>query len=165
MVKCFRCPEYREQFNHGTNIYINCLRYFWNVENNFQQDNEGLIFRQHNNGYIIQTHGLEKEITNYHSTDELMNKHPNRVIINGFICCFYLLPKKDVVIDNGLKITNPKEEKDFYYFLNKYYKENNALYASIYNSANFCYIFCNEMREKGYDVYVGGVKYYDLTGK
>lgn len=172
LVKCFQCSEYREQFNHGTNIHINSLKYFWNVGNAFQQDNEGLIFRQHNNGYIIQTHGLEKEITNYHSVGELLNKHPNRLIcktsdfyvgINGFICCFYLLSKKDVQIGNNLKITNPQEEKDFYYFLKMYYNENNAFYASVYNSANFCTIFSNEMLEKGYNVCAGGVKYYDLT--
>lgn len=176
LVKCFSKDEYRKSFNAGTDIHIKSTGYFWKLENTFQQDLEGLIFRQSGEGYLIRTNSeFENVVRASSSLDDIKSKIPQYgeiltetenffTRIDGYICCFYLLPKSSVEFDNGeIRFLNSSEEKDLLYFLDRYYEESKALFASIYDAIPFRKIFCDGMLERGYEIITGGVKYEDLT--
>lgn len=54
LLKVFSKSDYMESFNNGS-VYLNSTSYFWNMENAFQQDKEGLVFQQSDKGYLIKT--------------------------------------------------------------------------------------------------------------
>lgn len=179
LVKCFETAEYRDSFNDGSNIYINSTRHFWNLENTFQKDREGLLFQQTGKGYIIKAKpGFEKIVEESSSSEEIKRRAVEEGVgevvcgitdtsarLEGYICCFYLLPKSEVSFTGTtLSILSEDERKDIAYFLEKYLEEtdNKDFYVSIYDANIFCKVFCSGMLQKGYGVTVGIVDYKDV---
>lgn len=178
LVKAFSNREYMESFNSGS-IYLKSTSYFWKLENTFQQDKEGLVYQQSDKGYLLKTKpGFEKIIVEVSSFNDLMNRVEKEnfgqvicetsdfsVRLDGYICCFYLLPKKDVAFDkNILSITNETAREDIAFFLEKYLDEptTNDFYVSIYDGVTFCNIFFERMEKIGFQVTYGMVKYNDI---
>lgn len=178
LVKVFSRQEYMKSFNEG-NVFLSSTQYFWDLENSFQQDKEGLIFQQSGKGYILKTvPEFEKIIITSSSVENLISRtnqdNLGEVIcetsdfllgINGYICCFYLLPKKDVIFNkNVMSITSKTEREDIALFLERYLNEleTKDFYVSIYDAVIFCNIFFKEMKEQGYKVTYGKVKYDDI---
>ena len=179
LVKCFKKSDFREGFNSGSNIYINSMGYYWKLENTFQQDHEGLVFQQEGEGYLIRaTPEFEDVIKAANSLEDikrgigklgeiLCETTDFFVSINGYICCFYLLSKKDTHLQNNImSLTNEKARNDFALFFNKYLEESEEdkpdFFASIYDATAFCNIFCSGMSNKGYAVTCRDVEYKDL---
>lgn len=179
LVKCFKKSQYREKFNSGENIHINSTGHFWNLENSFQQDHEAMIFQQPEKGFFLATKPeFEKLIKESSSFEEIKRKAEDKGLakvlfetlnvsfrIDGYICCFYLLPKAYVSFrKNIMSITSEKERKDIAYFIEKYINESNdnEFYASVYDANIFCNIFCNGMKNKGYKFITGIVDYKDV---
>jgi len=178
LVKAFSKPEYMNDFNSG-NIYLNSTNYFWNLENAFQQDKEGLVFQQSGKGFLIKAkEGFEKIIKSSSSLEEVLDRaekaNVGKVVcetsefsfrVNGYICCFYLLPKSDVIIkENIMSITSEIAREDIAFFLENYLNESttNDFYVSIYDAVVFYNIFAEEMKKKGYGLTYGIVKYKDI---
>lgn len=175
LVRCFENSEYRQDFNSGKTIYINSTSHFWNIENTFQQDFEGVIFRQVGEGVLFKAKpGFEKYIKSAKTYNEIRRKADEygeilgetdsfSLSINGYIYCFYLLPKSCVnFIDSKMFFTNEKAKKDFAYYLQKYLMENKDFYGCIYDATAFCNIFRNGMLSRGYNCGFGAVEYKDL---
>lgn len=173
LVKVFSKEKYMTDFNSGKNIYINSTNFFWKLENAFQQDEEGAIAHLPEGGYLIKT--TPDVIHNSNSLDEILNccneKNKGQILakasefslrLNGYICCFYLLPRKSVKFSkNTMSFRDARELKDFHLFLEKYIESsnNNDFYVSIYEPNTFCEIFFKGMKEKGYEIIYGKVKY------
>lgn len=173
LVKVFSKEKYMTDFNSGKNIYINSTSFFWKLENAFQQDEEGAIVRQSGRGYIIQT--TPDVIHNSNSLDEILKccneKNKGRILaqisettlkLNGYLCCFYLLPRKSVKFTKTtMSFIDERELKDFHLFLEKYIESSNDIdfYVSIYEPNTFCEIFFKGMKDKGYEIVCGKVKY------
>ncbi len=101
LVKAFGKPEYMKGFNSG-NIYLNSTSYFWNLENTFQQDKEGLVFQQSGKGVLLTAgEGFEEIVKSASSLEELIEKAEKENIgevvcetldfsfrLEGYICCF-----------------------------------------------------------------------------
>lgn len=179
LVKAFGKSEYMKDFNSG-NIYLNSTSYFWNLENTFQQDKEGLVFQQSGKGFLLKAReGFEEILKNVSSSEELVEKAEKENIgevvcetlngsfrLEGYICCFYLLPKNDAIVKkNTMFITNEIAREDFIYFLEKYIDESttNEFYVSVYDALVFYNIFAEEMKKKGYGLTYGMVKYMDIN--
>ena len=155
LVKVFSKEKYMTDFNSGKNIYINSTNFFWKLENAFQQDEEGAIAHLPEGGYLIKT--TPDVIHNSNSLDEILNccneKNKGQILakasefslrLNGYICCFYLLPRKSVKFSkNTMSFRDARELKDFHLFLEKYIESsnNNDFYVSIYEPNTFCEIF------------------------
>ena len=104
LLKCFETSEYRRDFLSGENIYLNSTAHFWSIENAFQQDLEGLV-ASGSNGYLLLTKpGFEEVVKRASSVNEVLETVNGfgKIIgegvdfsfrIDGYICCFYLLPK------------------------------------------------------------------------
>lgn len=178
LVKAFEKSDYMESFNNGS-VYLNSTSHFWELENPFQQDKEGLVFQHSDKGYWLKTRpGFENIIGKSSSFNELMERiekeNGGQVIceatdfsvkLNGYICCFYLLPKSDVVfIKNRMTITNEVTNKDIVFFLNSYLAESKEkdFYVSIYDAVSFCNIFFEKMHNIEYQITYGMVKYNDI---
>lgn len=60
-----------------------------------------------------------------------------------------------------MSFRDARELKDFHLFLEKYIESsnNNDFYVSIYEPNTFCEIFFKGMKEKGYEIIYGKVKY------
>ena len=175
LVKAFSRPEYMVSFNSG-NIYLNSTSYFWKLENTFQQDKEGEVFHQTGKGFIIKARpGFEKIVMSSSSVEQIINRASEenfgKVIcetaevtfrLEGYICCFYLLPKSDVSFTQStISITSEKARRDIAYFLEKYLNESTTkdFNVSIYDAVTFCSIFFEEMKKKGYRLTAGAVEY------
>ena len=166
LVKCFTTEKYRDDFNNGIDIHINNNRQFWKKENAFQQDLEGVVLKLNGDGILFCPKKgceieVEKIITGYSgkslkALSEKLEKYGSIVgsttdftmSVDGYICCSYLLRKKDIKIDieNGSLIFSDKKIKDdFSRFLNEYARENKKhgkeCYVSIYDAYSFMYLF------------------------
>ena len=178
LVKSFKSAERRSQFNNG-DIYLSSTDRFWKLENAFQQDREGCIFQQKGTGYLLKTNGCFPEIlAKSSSLDDIIKfldaENAGEVLaetadcslrLEGYLCCFYLLPKSAISFtQNMLSITSEKERKDITEFLNKYLSESTThdFYVSIYDAAVFCNIFFRAMNAKGYKIAYGQVNYKDI---
>ncbi len=174
LVKCFNKQEHMDAFNNGT-LYLNSTVYYWKLENTFQQDFEGLVFRQEGKGYLIAADSefgnIVKKANSLSDIMESMSGHGEvmgettdfSIRINGFISCFYLLPKKDVQIGNGvLKFTNPQAENDLRFFFQKYLEDNNSIFAGLYDASRLCRILNGHFDQSDYDLAWGDVEYKDL---
>ena len=181
LVKAFSKYEYMTEFNNG-NVYLNNSSYFWNLENSFQQDNEGVIFQPEGNLYIFQSSKNVPEILKNYSNskdaiEHLCKENLGKVIaeisnpiisLDRYLCCFYLLPKKDVSMANdSITFITEKERNDLEQFLINYLNASNAhdVYACIYNVATFLNIFSNAMINKGYSINYRQIEYKDIDGK
>ena len=151
LVKLFKKNEYRYGFDSGSYIRINSMKSFWNIENPFQQDYEGKVFGQTGRGFLFAGNpNFGDKLKNYSSIEEIITDLHNNgtevsettdmtIRVDGYIVCFYLLPRKSVQFENNRMMFNDDNEKTkFSIFLQRYYKENGAFYGSIYNSEQFC---------------------------
>lgn len=179
-VKCFETANYRESFNDGTNIYINSTAHFWKLENAFQQDFEGMILKQSGKGCVFAAKsGFEQLIKESSSLDDLIKKSADsgagkklfdtsdmNFRLDGYICCFYLLPKSEVSFTKtSLSILSKAEREDMALFHEKYLNDSTTkmFYASIYDAYTFCQLFCTGMESRGYEITMGAVEYKDVT--
>ena len=53
LLKCFSEEKHREELNTGNKVYMKCLQYYHNLEDNFQRDFEGGIIKQVDWGKLI----------------------------------------------------------------------------------------------------------------
>ena len=126
-----------EDFNKGT-VYLNNTLYFWNSENKFQQDHEGSVFEQRGRGFLLKTNkdfpnilakssSLDEVLQYVHEENcgEIIGETTDfNIRLEGYLCCFYLLPKKEVSFtQSSMSITNKKEQEDLSVFLEKYLDE------------------------------------------
>lgn len=187
LVKCFTAQKYRDDFNNGVDIHINNNRIFWKKENTFQQDLEGVIFRQNGNGYLfVPKKGcepiIEKIMKNPPKTtskqmmeiladyiDVLGSTTDLTISVDGYICCFYLLPKKDIrfdITDNSIAFSDEVYENILNYIAD-YARENKKhgekSYVSIYDAYTFMLVFSQGFKSKGYSIKYGIVSYSDVT--
>ena len=178
LVKAFSKSKYMEDFNKGT-VYLNNSLSFWNWENKFQQDHEGSVFEQRGRGFLLKTNNdFPNILAKSSSLDEVLKyvheENCGEIIgettdfnirLEGYLCCFYLLPKKDVSFtQNSMSITNKKEQEDLSVFLEKYLEESEThdFHVSIYDAVIFCNVFFKGLSEKGYLIKYGQVKYQDV---
>ena len=177
-IKAFSKKEYMDAFNKGK-VHFNCVKYFWKKQNFFQQDDEGKVFEQAGRGYLIEGNDLmEKNIKGPASLDEIVRRtilsNSGKLIcetsdfsvrIDGYICCFYLLPKMDVLFTNdSLSVKNIESRKSLAIFLEKFLEdsETNYFYVGIYDAKILCNLIMNAMENKGYKCKSGMVKYTDV---
>ena len=156
LVKCFDKNEYRAGFLTGENIYIKNLNYFWNTENTFQKDSEGIIAELGSGKFIIPSQNGTTEIPTHYGS----------IYIIGYISCYYLLNKSDIYIteDDTMVFSNSEALIDFEKYLTEYAKgNNNVAYMCILDGKSFWEIFRNDMVKKGYTIIGDAVYYYDMS--
>lgn len=199
LVKCFEKAEYRQGFNDGSNIHITGMGSFFDSESDFQRDTEGLVVEQPENasGYVFAAPANMKELLqgkgylidqgNKHLT--VRNDRKNdlidyfkekalllaktqsfRLTVNGYICCFYLLPKGHVhFLEREINFIDENKKSDFLQFLMNYTgeKENHkdVAYISVYDAFEFMEKMYNGMKEKGYEISFAPVEYETITEK
>lgn len=178
LVKAFECAEYRDQFNKG-DIYLKSVSYYWNSENAFQQDKEGSIFQQEGRGYLIRANDDFKAILDKSSSLDDIIRHMDSekageiisetkdffIRLDGYLCCFYLLPKSVVSFtSNTLSIRSEHERNNLAEFLNRYGSESRThdFYVSIYDAFTLCNVFIKGMSDKGYNAAYSQVSYKDI---
>ena len=178
LVKTFKSAERRNQFNNG-DIFLSSTAGFWKLENAFQQDKEGGVFQQKGKGFLLKTNDSFPEIlAKSASLDDILKymdaEKAGEVLaetadcslrLEGYLCCFYLLPKSAISFTQStLSITSEQERKDITEFLNRYLSESQThdFYVSIYDATIFCSIFFKAMNEKGYKIAYGQVEYKDI---
>lgn len=174
-MRCFSKEQYRNEFNTGKKLYINSLQYFHDLDDEFQQDFEGLIFKQPPNskGYLIKAkadltvnEAIDKALNNKLQDGEwIIPTSDFKFYINGYIFCLTLIPKcylqireREIVFNNHYDISNA-----FYHLLNQYTKGTKSTYISLYDAQSFMEIFYPQMTSKGYSVSYGSVDYEDLS--
>jgi len=179
LVRAFSCFEYREGFNTGNNVYLRSASSLWERENAFQQDKEGMVFEQSGKGFLIAAKPEFKNIVlESSSVEEILQRaakeNMGQVLcetsnfnfkLDGYLCCFYLLPKSNVKFtQTTLSITTEEARKDIAFFLEQYLNESDThdFYVSIYDAVTFCNIFLRGMYDKGYQFSYGSVKYKDI---
>ena len=178
LVKAFETAEYREQFNNG-DVYLNSTLYFWNLENEFQHDKEGIIFQQEGRGYVVNANNDFKTIlAKSSSLDDIIRHMDSEKVgeiisetkdfslrIEGYLCCFYLLPKSAVSFTkNTLSFRSEHERNNLAEFLNRYGSESRThdFYVSIYDAFTLCNVFIKGMSDKGYNAAYSQVSYKDI---
>lgn len=193
LIKCYEKPEYRRGFNTGTNIHINGMRHFFNLESEFQKDTEGLIFEQSPNkrgylfcapsnmseilrdeGYLLQNNS-QIAISQDDSSQGLINcflKNAKlfsytdnvRLSVCGYICCFYLIPKRNVhFLEKEIAFRTETDKAAFFEFLSRYTETKNVAYISVYDAYNFVEKFYEGMTQKGYEISFAPINYVDLS--
>ena len=150
-VKCFGKQSYRDTFNSGE-LFFGHVKEYWGAENAFQQDFEGRILHQEGNGLLIAAKpGFEsvlKQARSVHDIEGIVKERGDTIIarttsasswINGYICCFYLLPKRNVILQNDKMVfaTDSMENK-FKVFLANYIGDKRVVFAGIYDAARLC---------------------------
>lgn len=175
-IRLFDKEIHREEANNGTKLHINSMNYFWENENKFRQDFEGKIFCQSDVGYVILSKDdIKDTIKSATSVNDILQKVSDEDNIicetkdftfktNGYIYCFYLLPKKSVNFKNNrMFFTNDKDKRNYYIFIQRYLEENNSYYGSIYDARVLWHLLCNGMIKKGYEVIANEVEYKALS--
>lgn len=157
--------------NSGKKVYMKCLEYYHNLEDKFQRDFEGGIFKQVGLGkFILSKYKLTleeaiKKAEEPTTSDQVVifDTKDFKVYINGYIVCFTLIPKQYVEFSDNKIIFNYKNDykKDFYHFLNMY--TNKYTYISVYEAKSFMEMFYRHMTQKGYNVEFGIVNYEDFS--
>ena len=179
LIKCYGQEKYQSDFNKGI-LYLKSLSYFHNVENSFQQDKEGMIFQQAEKsvGTFYKVGPNERAIVSdlmkkgnvaegvkvlkekCHQTAETKDLYMN---VNGFLCCFYLIPKKCLSISkNNIDILPLREYANFFYFLNSYAEQQGYTYFSIYDASILISKICQALDQENYDFTFGSVTYRDV---
>ncbi|MBQ4128530.1 MAG: hypothetical protein IJD68_02025 [Ruminococcus sp.] len=171
LLKCFSEEKHREELNTGNKVYMKCLQYYHNLEDNFQRDFEGGIIKQVDWGKLI----LSKDNLTFKEAIQLAIEPSNsdqtividtvkfEMSICGYISCFTLIPKIFVEFSDNQIIFNDKYDyKDnFYHFLNMY--TDKYTYISVYEAQSFIEMFYRHMTKIGYEVYFDRVTYEDYT--
>ena len=179
LVKSFEQELFRDEFNTGKKLYCKNTSYFWQIENTFQQDLEGKVFQHIGNGYLIAANEeFEEVVKSAKSIDDIMNGLPGKgevlattsdfnIWINGYLCCFYLLPKADIyrITEDGLEFANINAEQDMLLYLKKYTEnvDNGEIYISIYDAELLCKSFGEQICSRGYKIAFGKVDYSDIS--
>lgn len=179
LVKCFNKEQYRADFNNGA-IYFKDMSYFPNAENDFQQDEEGVVFRQAEKSYgtIYTMNSPTSEYVsdlmksgNVFKGIELIKTQGNKVAetnkvllnIEGFLCCFYLIPKRCLNITNkNIDISPEKEYANFFQLLDEYAKNTGYVFFSIYNALQLIEIISRSCKENHYNFTFGCIDYQDV---
>jgi len=176
-MRCFPKEEYREQFNSGDKLYINSAKYFHDLDNKFQQDFEGGIFRQiaGTKAYLLKAQAdlttdeaIDKVINSKLEDDEwILPTSDFRFFINGYILSLTIIPKCYLCITDKNIIFNEKHNisEGFYYLLNQYAKDKKYTFISLYDAEAFMRDFSSKITEKGYQMSCRTVDYEDLTQK
>lgn len=179
LVKCYSQEKYRTDFNKGS-LYFKSLSYFHKVENKFQQDKEGMVFHQPENSigtmYILDPNGSNSvsDLMKKGRMDEAINvlkaNHTQSfatkdfcINVNGFLSCFYLIPKKCLKIsENNIDILPKRECTNFFYFLNCYAEEQGYTFFSVYDAPELIKKICEAFQLENYDFTFGCVTYQDV---
>lgn len=176
-MKCFTCKEHRDDFNNGTKVYINSIKYFHDLENSFQRDFEGGVFNQspHSEGHLIFS---KSKMTSKEAVEKVKRRQFNnddfvctvsdcKLYINGYIYCLAIIPKSEMSFENQKIVFNKNSNIKawFYYFLNQYANESGYAYISVYDAELFMEIFYEAMSKRGYLIYYGCVDYQDLSSQ
>lgn len=184
LIKCFSKEKHREDFNSGENIHLASCEYFHRVENDFQKDFEGVIFKQDEdqNGYLFYSpNDIIQLIKDYNSgrdskSFDIMQTVLNnskiicktkdfKIFVNGYLCCFYLIRKRQVIFnDKEIHFPCKNDYIAFFDFLKKY-SDNGYAYLSVYDAETLLTILCNKMYSKGYNYTYGLVEYENLSQK
>ena len=175
LVRCFSKQKYQDDFNSGI-LHLNSTAYYWSLENSFQQDFEGQVIRQIGKGYLIKADSDFKDIVlSSYPTSEVLERMEGHgrvlaetidfsVQINGYLACFYLLPKKDVMIENGkVTFTRVEAEDDLRFFFRKYQENTGSLYACMYDASSLCERISSYFEDSDYELAWGAVEYKDLS--
>lgn len=179
LIKCFEQEDFCSSFNNG-NMYINNVSYFHDIENDFQKDKEGIIFMQPNGteGKLFatnsETSALVSEFMNNKQFEDglkclkkyglnLGTTQQGKLYIDGYLSCFFLIPKKFLIFNEKSIEISPSIVKDFYDFLNSYAKEQGYLYFSIYDAKKLIKTFYEGFINIGYEVAFGTVSYAEIT--
>lgn len=179
LVKSFEQESFRDEFNTGKKIYCKNTSYFWQIENTFQQDLEGKVFQHIGNGYLIAANEeFENVVKSAKSFNDIINGLPGKgevlattsdfnIWINGYLCCFYLLPKSDIYKISGrsLKFANTNAKQDILLYIKKYVENtgNGEIYISIYEAEILCKSFGEQICSRGYKITFGEVDYNDIS--
>lgn len=193
LIRCYPNEAYRTAFNTGEKIYLNSSEYFLNLENRFQQDDEGVVFRQEPNttGMFFQTDDYtEQDLINKGifqikdgkkiiNPDVQLNDLKDVLLTHSsisfqtedmilsvpfYMCCFYLIPKSDLIIDEeGFYFRNDNVISSFYNFMNQYAQEQGGYaFASIYDAQKLVSTLHQILHPKGYLMGYGPVQYEDV---
>lgn len=179
LIKCYNREEYRSDFNKGI-LYFKELSFFWKVENEFQQDKEGVIFSQRPDcsSFLYDINSIQSRcVSELMKTGNIIDgieivKSKGKQIaeienlclnITGYLSCFYLIPKECLKISNKkIDISPINEYNNFFYFLNEYAKEQGYTYVSIYNASQLIEKTCYALNDKNYDFTFGCITYEDV---
>lgn len=122
LMRCYGEESYRNSFNNGELLYLNTLEFYVNLENEFQRDNEGIVFQQppHSSGHlygfksnmdeellekgVFQIVNGKKQINPDLSGEQIeaifsecagliLDTESCKLQIQGYLLCFYLIPK------------------------------------------------------------------------
>ena len=174
-MRCFSNEEYRDAFNNGEKIYINSTKYFHDLEDNFQQDFEGGVFRQLPNtrGILILSkskitlnEAVEKVVENRFSNGELFFRTSDfKVYINGYIFCLTIIPKSYIEFrENEIVFNENHNIRDgFYHLLNQYTNDKGYTYVCVYDAEHFMRIFYESMSNRGYNICYGCIDYQSIS--
>lgn len=174
-LRCFSCEKYRNDFNTGKKVYINSVQYFHDLEDDFQRDFEGGIFRQPPNtkAFLLKAkssltvdEAIEHAINNKLESGEWVMKTSDfKFFINGYIFCLTIIPKIYLRINEKEIVFNEKHNISdaFWYLLNQYTQQNQYAYISLYDAETFMEVFYRQMTKKGYSINCGCVDYENLT--
>ena len=175
LMHCFSKEKYRNDFNSGEKIYVKAVQYFHDLEDEFQRDFEGGVFKQEPNSkaYLIKARA---DLTANEAIDKAINRQLQegewiiptsdlKFYINGYIFCFTLIPKCYLEIRDSQIVFNEKHNisNGFYYLLNQYTKDSKYTYISLYDAQTFMEIFYPEMTFRGYKIAYGCVDYENLS--
>ena len=174
LVKCWEKKEYRDAFNSGK-FYFGHVSKYWEIENTFQQDDEGMILRHEGQGYLIcgnpKFNCFMKNQHNYAEIKEYADKHglilgqtkDFSAWINGYLCCFFLLPKKDVVFHDGrMFFENDRAKEHFRVYTTRYIEDKGKAFGSIYDAVALCRVIEKACNNKGYGYARGHVTYEEI---
>lgn len=175
LMHCFSKEEYRREFNSGEKIYIKAVQYFHDLEDEFQRDFEGGVFRQppNSNAFLLKA---KPDLTVNQAIDNVISHDLQDVewiiptsdfkfYVNGYIFCFTLIPKCYLEIRDGQIIFNKAHNiaDSFYYLLNQYTKDSKYTYISLYDAQSFMETFYPQMANRCYKISYGCVDYENLS--
>lgn len=174
-MRCFSKEEYRNEFNTGEKAYLNSMQYFHDLEDEFQRDFEGGIFRQAPNttAYLLRA---KANLSVNDAIDKVINKQledgewiiktiDTKFYINGYLFCMTIIPKSYLQIREKEIVFNEKHNiaDGFYYLLNQYTKNSKYTFISLYDAEIFMERFYSQMTERGYAISYGCVDYENLS--
>lgn len=174
LAKCFDKQGHREAFINGS-LFLHSTAYYWTLENTFQQDFEGMIFHQTGKGYLIaadsefkklfqQAESLSDIVENMEEHGKILSETTEASFyVNGYLSCFYLLPKNDVHIENGtFEFTMPEAKRDLLYFFQKYLEGHEHVFPVLCDARRLCNCIMSHFEENRYDIAWGSVEYKEL---
>lgn len=175
-MRCYYVEKHRDDFNSGELMYINSVKYFHDLENEFQQDFECGVFRQEPNttAYLLRAksnysvdEAIDNVINNRLEDGEWVMKTADfKIYINGYILCLTIIPKHYIVFnENGIVFNQEHNISPAYWNLLNQYSKDKYLFSSVYDAETFMNIFYTEMTNKGYSVNYGLVEYENLDAE